>query len=96
MLKNTQLQLGLHELSDLVNRISSQQNLMTTFAQHTDDLERSTLQNFADWTVSPSNFAIQGLLDRIHLLMTGSPDLKTIGNSGLLYLIANNLQVGLN
>ena len=95
MVTNTQLQLGLHELADLMNRISSQQNTMSAFADNIDYLEKSTLISFAEWTVNPSNLAIQGLLDRIDLLMTGSPDLATIGNQGILYLIADNLKVNI-
>lgn len=90
---NTQLQLNLHELGDLINRIATQQNLMRTFAEHTNDLEHSTLENFVLWIVSPGNNAIQGLLDRIHLLVTGSPDLKAIGSNGVLQLINNYLEV---
>lgn len=93
MQSNTQLLLGLHELSDLINRISTQNSLMRTFSENYVDLENSTLFNFAEWTVSPSSLAIQGLLDRMHLLMTGTQDLSTVGSKGVLYMIADNLQV---
>lgn len=93
MQSNTQLLLGLHELSDLINRISTQNSLMRTFSENYGDLENSTLFNFAEWTVSPSSLAIQGLLDRTHLLMTGTQDLSTVGSKGVLYMIADNLQV---
>lgn len=93
MITNTQLQLQLHELSDLINRVATQQNLMRTFAEHEPDLNNQTMMNFADWTVSPNDNAIQGLLERLHLLITGSADLKAVGSTGLLELIANNLQV---
>lgn len=66
---------------------------MRAFAEHTNDLEHTTLENFALWIVSPGNNAIQGLLDRVHLLLTGSPDLAAVGSNGVLYLINNNLQV---
>lgn len=90
---NTQLQLGLHELGDLMNRISIQQNLFRLYAEHQDDLEHSTLEKFALGTVSSDSNSIQTLLDRIHLLIIGSQDLASVGNTGLLYSITNNLQV---
>lgn len=90
---NTQLQLSLHELGDLINRIATQQNLMRAFADNTNDLEHSTLENFAQWIVAPGNNAVQGILDRIHLLITGAPDLKAIGSSGVLMLINDYLKV---
>lgn len=66
---------------------------MRTFAEHQPDLNNNTIINFADWTVSPNDNAIQGLLERLHLLITGSKDLKAVGSTGLLELIANNLMV---
>lgn len=93
MITNTQLQLQLHELRELINRVSTQQTLMRTFAEHETDLNNNTIVNFAEWTVSPNDNAIQGLLERIHLLITGSDDLKAVGSTGLLELIANNLKV---
>lgn len=95
MITNTQLQLQLHELSGLINRVFSQQNLMRVYAQHEHELERNTLQTYAELTVSPSDNAIQGLLERIHLLITGSADLRTVGSNGLLPLIASHLQVNM-
>lgn len=92
---NTQLQLGLKDLSDLMNSISIQHTLMNKFAMH-DDVEPTTLDSFAEWTVAPNNLAIQGLLDRLHLLIIGSPDLASIGNSGVLYQIADSLEVKKN
>lgn len=89
---NTQLQLGLKDLSDLINSISIQHTLMNKFAMH-DDVEPSTLDSFAEWTVAPNNLAIQGLLDKLHFLIVGSPDLASIGNTGVLYQIADSLEV---
>lgn len=93
MIQNTQLQLQLHDLSILVNRVFSQQNLMRVFSQNVNTLERDTLMEYAKLTVSPSDTSIQGLLERIHLLISGSSDLKSVGNVGMLELIAANLQV---
>lgn len=89
---NTQLQLGLKDLSDLINSITIQHTLMNKFAMH-DDVEPSTLDSFAEWTVAPNNLAIQGLLDKLHFLIVGSPDLAAIGNTGILYQIADSLEV---
>lgn len=93
MITNTQLQLQLHALSQLNNRIFSQQNLMRVYAQHEHELERNTLFTYAEMTVSPSDNAIQGLLAQIHLLIAGTDELRSVGSSGLLELIAENLKV---
>jgi hypothetical protein len=90
---NTKLELTLHELSGLMNRITAQELTMRDFTEHQDTLERSTLEDFATMTVSASSIAIQGLLDRIHLLVTGAPDFQTFGNNGILKLIAADLDV---
>lgn len=89
---NTQLQLGLKDLNDLLNSITFQHTLMNKFALH-DDVEPATLESFAEWTVAPNNLAIQGLLDKLHFLVLGSPDLAAIGSTGLLYQIADSLEV---
>lgn len=94
MITNTQLQLQLRELNRDLNRVFSQQNLMRAYAQHEHQLEKTTLLTYAEMVVSPGETSIQSLLERIHLLVTGSSDLKTLGSRGLLELIADNLKVG--
>lgn len=93
MIANTQLQLQLHSLSQLNHRIFSQQNLMRVYAQHEHELERNTLLTYAEMTVSPSANSIQSLLEQIHLLIAGTDELKSVGSTGLLELIADNLKV---
>lgn len=76
-----------------MNRITARQNLLRAYAEHQDDLEHSTLEKTAFGTVSSDSNSIQTLLDRIHLLFVGTPDLATVGSTGLLYSITKNLQV---
>lgn len=92
MITNTQLRLQLEELRNFIDRVSTQYSRMKTFSEH-EDLENNTLISYAEWTVSPSDNAIRGLLDRLHLLIAGNQDLKAVGSNGLLEMIANNLQV---
>lgn len=93
---NTKLELNLHELADLLNRIKTQEKVMRSFVSNYNDLERSTLQEFALWTTGPDTMAVQGLLDRIHVLVIGSAELENFGNVGVLQMLANNLEVNLN
>lgn len=90
---NTKLELNLHELSDLMNRIRTRHKELRTFAHNSNDLEQITLQEFAQWTISHDTMAIQGLLDRIHLLVTGSDELRNLGNIGTFELLSNSLEV---
>jgi Domain of unknown function (DUF4803) len=89
---NTKLELNLHELSGLMYRIVALEATMRDYINFRDTLERSTLEDFASTTVSASSIATQGLLDRIHLLVTGSPDFMTFGNNGILPLIGADLK----
>lgn len=93
MITNTQLQLQLRELNRDLNRVFSQQNLMRAYAQHEHALEKQTLLTYAEMVVSPGDTSIQSLLERIHLLITGSSELRALGATGLLELIAINLKV---
>lgn len=89
----TKLELHLHELADLLHRIRSQSKVMRTFVAHYDDLERSTLLDFATRATAQDTMSIPGLLDRIHLLATGSDDLDNLGNVGVYQLLARSLEV---
>lgn len=66
---------------------------MRSFAINSPNLEEETLMEFAQWTVSPNTLAVQGLMDRMHLLVTGSRDLENLGSKGVLRLVAASLQV---
>lgn len=93
MTTSTKLELTLHELSDLMNRIRSQHKLMRAFAKNHNDLEQVTLERFVDAIVSHDTMSIEGLMERIHLLVVGSDDFENLGNVGLLKLLANNFEV---
>lgn len=90
---DTKLELHFHELADLMNRIRSQSKVMRTFIKHYDDLERSTLEDFANRATAQDSMSVPGLLDRIHLLATGSDDLENFGNVGIFQLLAKNMEV---
>lgn len=90
---DTKLELHIHELADLLNRIRSQSKVMRSFIAHYHDLERSTLEDFATRATAQDTMSIPGLLDRIHLLATGSDDLENFGNVGVFQLLAKSMQV---
>lgn len=90
---DTKLELHFHELADLMNRIRSQSKVMRTFVTHYHDLERSTLEDFANRATAQDTMSIPGLLDRIHLLAIGSDDLENFGNVGIFQLLAKNMEV---
>lgn len=76
-----------------MNRVRSQSKVMRTFIAHYHDLERSTLEDFANRATAQDTMSIPGLLDRIHLLATGSDDLENFGNVGIFHLLAKNIEV---
>lgn len=90
---NTKLELQLHDLDDLLNRIKTQDEKMQSYLSNYQHLERFTLEGFAHWIVAQDTMSVQGLLDRIHLLVTGSTDLDNIGNVGVLQLLASRMEV---
>lgn len=90
---NTKLELKIHDLSDLLNRIKTKDDLMQSYLSHYNDLEKFTLESFAQWATAQDTMSVQGLLERIHLLSTGSIDFENIGNVGILQLLADNMEV---
>lgn len=90
---NTKLELKLHDLADLLNRIQTQDDKMQSYVSNYHDLERFTLEGFAQWITAQDTMSVQGLLERIHLLATGSLDLENIGNVGVLQLLADQMEV---
>lgn len=92
---NTKLELHIHELTDMMNRITVHDNVMREYSSNLKTLESKTIIDFAEFIVSPNSIGVQALLDRIHLLMTGTPDLHLIGSRGLFNLIGKNMQVSL-
>lgn len=88
---NTKLELNLHELSDLLHRIKTQEKFMQALITHFHHLENSTLEEFAYRTISLDT--VQGYLDRIHVLVVGSNELDNVGSVGALHLLANSMEV---
>lgn len=66
---------------------------MRSFALNSATLEQETLLEFAQITVSSNRMAIQGMLDRLHFLVTGSKDLENLGNTGTFRMIADSIEV---
>lgn len=93
MKSNTKLDLAVHELMDLMNRIAAQSRMLRHYTEHREELEQITLETTATWIVSPNIGAVQGILNRIHLLVTGSSDLKYFGKNSLLEMLVDELQV---
>lgn len=91
--ENTKLELELHDLADLVNRINTQDAKMQSYVSNYHDLERFTLESFAHWISAQDTTSVQGLLDRIHLLTIGSSDFNNLGNVGVLQLLAERMEV---
>lgn len=91
MTTSTKLELALHDLSVLMNRIRSQHKMMRAFAKNHNDLEQVTLEHFVQATVSHDG--IGDVMEHIHSLVVGSDDLKNLGNVGVLTLLANNFEV---
>lgn len=90
---NTKLELKLHDLADLLNRIQTQDDKMQSYVSNYHDLERFTLEGFARWIIAQDTMSVQGLLERIHLLYTGSTDFENLGNVGVIQLLADNMEV---
>lgn len=88
---NTKLELQLHELADLLNRIKTQEKFMRALVTNFHDLETSTLEDFAHRTIGLDT--VQGYLDRIHVLVVGLDELESIGTIGILQLLATNMEV---
>ncbi|XP_077283676.1 uncharacterized protein LOC143909525 [Arctopsyche grandis] len=81
--KNTQTELKLHELSELVSRISSTSRLMHEYMKNPNITERITLEDFATWCVSHNADSVSGLLERISMMTSPLSDPGLI-NPGVL------------
>lgn len=88
------LELRLHELSDLLARVSSGDRQMKEYVRLHQELERTTLNDFAMWCVSHDRGALPGLLERVHSLIV--PPHQHLLGRGLFQLILDDLQVGRN
>lgn len=83
----------MHDLADLVHRINTQDAKMQSYVSNYHDLERFTLEGFAHWIIAQDTTSVQGLLDRIHLLTTGSTDFESLGQVGVIQLLAERMEV---
>lgn len=90
------LRMDINELGDLINRIAVEAKTMLEYSENFENLDRSTLKNFAEWTVSPQSGAVQGMLNRMDTIVAGSADLQLIGKQSLLSELSLYLQVGIS
>lgn len=89
--KGTRVELRLHDLADLLGRISSANRIMLEYVGLQEELERSTLQDFAEWCVSHEPNALPGLMERVHAMVV--PPNRNLLGRGLLEMILEDLQV---
>ncbi|XP_039753721.1 uncharacterized protein LOC120629046 isoform X2 [Pararge aegeria] len=88
--RGPRLELRLHEMADLLNRVASADREMREYVRLQKELERSTLEDFAEWCVSPDRSALPGLLERVHSLI--APPHKHWLGRGILDLALDDLQ----
>lgn len=89
--KGARLELRLHEMSDLLSRVATADRQMREYMRYQQELERSTLEDFAAWCVSHEPGALPGLLERVHSLIF--PPHKHLLGRGLFHLVLDDLQV---
>ncbi|KOB66538.1 Uncharacterized protein OBRU01_21101 [Operophtera brumata] len=89
--RGTRVELRLHELSDLLGRVASADRVMREYVGIQEELEQSTLENFAEWCVSHEPAALPGLMERVHALII--PPHKQLLGRGLLQMLLEDLQV---
>lgn len=89
--RGARLELRLHEMADLLSRVASADRQMREYVKLQQELERSTLEDFAEWCVSHDPSALPGLLERVHALVV-PPHHHLLGR-GLLQLVLDDLQV---
>lgn len=89
--RGARLELRLHEMADLLSRVASADRQMREYVRLQKELERSTLQDFAEWCVSHDPSALPGLLERVHSLI--APPHKHLLGRGILNLVLDDLQV---
>ncbi|XP_073957027.1 chemokine-like protein orion isoform X2 [Choristoneura fumiferana] len=90
--RGARLELRLHEMADLLSRVASADRQMREYVKLQQELERSTLEDFAEWCVSHDPSALPGLLERVHALVV-PPHHHLLGR-GLLQLVLDDLQEG--
>ncbi|XP_013143942.1 PREDICTED: uncharacterized protein LOC106107598 isoform X3 [Papilio polytes] len=88
--RGARLELRLHELADLLSRVAAANRQMREYVRLQQELERATLEDFAQWCVSHDSGALPGLLERVHSLI--SPPHKHLLGRGILQLALDDLQ----
>ncbi|XP_041979505.1 uncharacterized protein LOC121733355 isoform X2 [Aricia agestis] len=88
--RGTRLELRLLEASDLLARVGAAEAQMREYVRYQEQLERSTLESFALWAVSPDRGALPGLVERIHALV--APPTHAFLDKGILALAVDSLQ----
>lgn len=88
---SARLELRLYEMSDLLSRMASADQRMREYMTIDQDLEQSTLENFASWCVSHEAGAVTNLLERLHSLVVSSH--KHILGGSTFELLLEDLQV---
>lgn len=89
--RRTRVELRLHDMEDLLARVGSADRIMREYVGLQEELERSTLQNFAEWCVSQEPAALPGLMERVHALIV--PPHKQLLGRGLLDMLIEDLKV---
>ncbi|CAH2048303.1 unnamed protein product, partial [Iphiclides podalirius] len=90
--RGARLELRLHEMADLLSRVASANRQMREYVRLQQELERATLENFAEWCVSHDSGGLPSLLERVHSLI--SPPHKHLLGRSILDLVLEDLKVG--
>ncbi|XP_068633245.1 uncharacterized protein orion isoform X1 [Battus philenor] len=88
--RGARLELRLHEMADLLSRVASANRQMREYVRLQQELERTTLEDFAEWCVSHDSSALPSLLERVHSLI--SPPHKHLLGRSILQLVLDDLQ----
>ncbi|CAG5038295.1 unnamed protein product [Parnassius apollo] len=91
--RGARLELRLHEMADLLSRVASANRKMREYVRLQQELERATLEDFAEWCVSHDSGALPSLLERVHSLI--SPPHKHLLGRSILQLVLDDLEVGI-
>lgn len=90
---NIQLLAKRNDIADTMNRITSRFQQMQQYELHQDKLEQSTLVTFAEWTVSPNAYAVNHLMERLHLTIFGADDKKNKTSANMLDMMVQSYEV---
>lgn len=86
----------LSQLSTLMAQISAQETSMKYYVTHQKSLHPNTLMEFAQSITAFNSNAMQPMLDQMHSLVTGTPELYNAGHRSILDEMAKYFQVGLS